>query len=117
MDLLKSLKSEKQFFVLYDKGVRKQFYIAQVRPYYNDPLEAHVSRDTGQILVSETMSSTDRRALSPEAAAAKRKEIDGLIARNTWKIFSKQDVRDSVNILGGRCILTIKDVNNWERFF
>jgi Reverse transcriptase (RNA-dependent DNA polymerase) len=67
--------------------------------------------------MSETISSTDPRATSPEAAAAKRKEIAGLIARNTWKIVCKQDVRDSANILGGRFILTIKDVNTGNEFF
>jgi hypothetical protein len=46
----------------------------------------NIDRDTEQILVSETKWSTDPRATSPEAAAAKRKEIAGLIARDTWKI-------------------------------
>jgi hypothetical protein len=69
--------------------------------------DPNIDRDTEQILVSETISSTDPRATSPEAAAAKRKEMAGLIARNTWKIVCKRDVRDSANILGGRCILTI----------
>jgi Reverse transcriptase (RNA-dependent DNA polymerase) len=133
MDLLKSLKSWKANFVVDGEGERKQFNIAQVRPYYNDPLETHLStlstmfsslashpnidRDKEQILVSETISSTDPRATSPEAAAAKRKKIAGLIARNTWKIVCKQDVRDSANILDGRFILTIKDVNTGNQFF
>jgi hypothetical protein len=34
--------------------------------------DPNIDRDTGQTLVSETISSTDRRATSPEAAAAKR---------------------------------------------
>jgi hypothetical protein len=79
--------------------------------------DPNIDRDTERILVSETMSSTDPRSLSPEAAAAKRKEIAGLIARNTCKTVCKRDVRDSANILGGRFILTIKDVNTGNEFF
>jgi hypothetical protein len=79
--------------------------------------DPNIDRDTERILVSETISSTDPRSLSPEAAAAKRKEIAGLIARNTWKTVCKRDVRDSANILGGRFILTIKDVNTGNEFF
>jgi hypothetical protein len=40
---------------------------------------------------------------------AKRKEIQGLIDRATWRVVAKEEVSDSANILGGRFFLAIKD--------
>jgi Reverse transcriptase (RNA-dependent DNA polymerase) len=40
---------------------------------------------------------------------AKRKEIQGLIDRGTWKVVTQDSVSNDANILGGRFVLSIKD--------
>jgi hypothetical protein len=40
---------------------------------------------------------------------AKRKEIQGLIDRGTWRVVAKEKVSHNANILGGRFVLAIKD--------
>jgi hypothetical protein len=40
---------------------------------------------------------------------AKRKEIQGLIDRGTWRVVAKEEVSDNANILGKRFVLAIKD--------
>lgn len=39
----------------------------------------------------------------------KKKEIDGLINREAWKIILKDEMQDDANELGGRFVLAIKD--------
>ena len=43
---------------------------------------------------------------------AKKKELEGLIKRGTWKVVLKEEVPDDANILGSRFVLTIKDTGN-----
>ena len=59
------------------------------------------------ILLTEVVSPKDPRA--SQFADAKRKEIQGLIDRGTWKVVLKDELPDDANILKGRFVLAIKD--------
>jgi hypothetical protein len=59
------------------------------------------------VFIAEIIKQGDPRAMKFEEA--KRKEIQGLIDRGTWKVVLKEDVPDNANILGGRFALAIKD--------
>jgi hypothetical protein len=59
------------------------------------------------VFIAEIMKQGDPRAMKFEEA--KRKEIQGLIDRGTWKVELKEDVADNANVLGGRFVLAIKD--------
>ena len=60
--------------------------------------------------VVEIIKPSDPRSHSKEAQQAKRKEIEGLIGRGTWKIVVEEDVPQNSNILSGHFVITIKDV-------
>ena len=57
--------------------------------------------------MTEVIQYSDPRA--EKFAEAKKKEIQGLIDRNTWKVVLKRDVPVDANVLGGRLVLAIKD--------
>jgi hypothetical protein len=49
--------------------------------------------------------------------AAKQKEIEGLISRNTWKVVERSKVKTDANILNGRFVPTIKNIGTDEEFY
>ena len=51
----------------------------------------------------------DPRSKYERFRAAKKKELEGLIEKGTWKIVCKSEVPENANILGGRFVLAIKD--------
>lgn len=150
---------EKQVFILDERGKTKQFNIAQVKPYYENPEEAHLNHfatmlhgfvtedDTVStpvhlsemtpglsayqnvdspppafVNVSENITASEPRAKSAQAMEAKRKEIAGLISRDTWKIICERDLSSDANILGGRFanrehVLTLKDIGTGKEFY
>ena len=130
----------KQIFILDEKGAKKQFSVSQIRPYYQEPsdiLFSHINdmlhdfrsepasapaHDTPEknicsTHVSEVIKCTDPRSLSDAAISAKRKEIGGLLSRKTWKVVCERDVPTDANIMGGRFVLTLKDVGTDKPFF
>lgn len=52
--------------------------------------------------------------MSQKFSEAKRKEIKGLVEKGTWKIVLKEEVSKDANILNGRFVFTIKNVNTKE---
>ena len=97
---------------------RQMFNAFQLKPYYRDhsPIIHFQTRTFRSPLapktpfssfLTETIKPNDPRAR--QFATAKKKEIDGLIRRKTWKIVAKEEVPRNANILGGRFVLTIKD--------
>ncbi len=64
--------------------------------------------------IIELIEKGDPRATSPKMRAAMQKEIEGLMKRGTFKIVLKEEVPENANILGGRLLLVIKDVNTGE---
>ena len=60
-----------------------------------------------QVLLTEVLKPGDpREALFDEA---KKKEIQGLVEKGTWKVILKSEMSPNPNILGGRFVLAIKD--------
>jgi Reverse transcriptase (RNA-dependent DNA polymerase) len=62
------------------------------------------------VYLSEPVPNSDPRASSPQFIAAKKKEIDGLVEKGTWKACVKSELPPEANIMGGRFVLSIKDV-------
>ena len=60
-----------------------------------------------QTLMTEVIKSSDPRA--EKFTEAKKKEIQGLIHRRTWKIVLKKEVPVDADDLGGRFVLAIND--------
>lgn len=75
------------------------------------------STDTPRILITEVLTPRDVRGDSSEFTAAKKREIEGLISRGTWKLVLRDDVPKNANILGGRFVLTIKDAETDKPIF
>jgi hypothetical protein len=63
----------------------------------------------------------DPRASDRRMVEAKRKEIRGLLARETFKIVSKREIPQGANVLKGRYVLSIKDIGTlnetWKERF
>ena len=60
--------------------------------------------------LTDTLHPSDPRCKFPEFAEASRKEIKGLVDRGTWKIALKKNFPKGANILSGRYVLVIKNV-------
>ena len=60
-----------------------------------------------EVFMTEVIHPSDPRA--EKLKEAKKKEIQGLIDRRTWKIVLKDEVPADANVLGGRFVLAIKD--------
>ena len=100
------------------RAYRQMFNAFQTKPHYRDhsPIFHYQTRIFRSPLapkapfssfITEEIKSNDPRA--SQFSAAKRKEIEGLIKRGTWKIVKKDEVPQNANVLGGRFVLTIKD--------
>jgi Reverse transcriptase (RNA-dependent DNA polymerase) len=85
--------------------------------FVQDMLYGFVSEEHKQntpefgVYLSEPVSNTDPRALSPEFIDVKQKEISGLLEKGTWKVCVRSELPAGANIMGGRLVLTIKDVD------
>lgn len=71
-------------------------------------------RDTQEVLIQEIIHPSDPRSRSPDANAARKKEIDGLVRKGTWKVVIKEEVPPDANVLNGRFFITIKDIETNE---
>jgi hypothetical protein len=67
---------------------------------------AHTEQYQHDILITEIIKPGDPRAAKFDNA--KRKEVQGLIDRGTWKVVTKDSVSKDANVLGGRFVLAIK---------
>lgn len=108
---------------------RGDFNKHQIKPYFRDLPETDANTDFVEILhaalapfvskdkdkhapaynvhITEIIEKRDPR--SALFGDAKRKEIEGLINRGTWKAVMKDEVPDNANVMGGRFVLAIKD--------
>lgn len=55
------------------------------------------------------ISPNDPRGDEPDFQRAKKREVDGLIKRNTWSKVQLKDLQKDANIMGGRFVLTLKN--------
>lgn len=60
--------------------------------------------------ITKPLNASDPKAASPEFRKAMTDEVDGLKKRGTWKVTFKRDLPSDPNILGGRFVLTLKNV-------
>lgn len=110
---------------------QKDFNVTLIKPYNLDLLELppeDPSSDSAEILynsllrfksgaapiapryevyMTEVILPGDPR--EPKFEEAKKKEIQGLVNKGTWKIIMKNEMSPNPNILGGRFVLAIKD--------
>lgn len=73
----------------------------------------HTSRPhhgTYNVHITEILEPGDPRMKSEEVQAAKRKELEELIRRGTWKIVAYDELPSNANIMSGGFVITIKDV-------
>ena len=59
--------------------------------------------------LTEVINPGEPRSRDPRFDETKRKKINGLIKRGTWKIVARNEVPENANVMGGRYVLTIKD--------
>lgn len=70
-----------------------------------------------QIHITEVLKPRDPRCSSPEATKAKQKEIAELIKRGTWKIVLMEDIPKNSNVMNGRFVMAIKDIETDKPFY
>jgi len=94
---------------------RRMFSTHQVKPYFRETFENLFNLKSGDNFNTETYSVMITEVIEPHDPRvwkfdeAKKKEIEGLLKRKTWKIVCREEVPDNANILRGRFILAIKD--------
>ena len=61
-------------------------------------------------MITEVLKRGDPRLASPEVAQARRKELEGLEARNAWRVVHASELPDNTTDIGGRFVDAIKNV-------
>ena len=101
------------------EGTNRQMFNAfQLKPYYRDHspnihlqttilCSPFAPKTPFSSFITEEIKPNDPRAR--QFSAAKRKEIEGIIKREIWNIFNKNEVPRNANNKGGRFVLTIKN--------
>ena len=67
--------------------------------------------------ITEVLHPSDPRNDSSEASTAKRKEIESLVKRETWKVVIREEVPKGSNIINGRFVMAIKDTETNKPYF
>lgn len=120
----------KQIFVLQNE-VEKKYSLHQVLPIdqYNKILNGDAQlEDLNEMMVqftseptekqqhpifnahiTEILKSSDPRTMSEEAKKARKKELEDLIRRGTWKVVAYDEIPKNANIMTGGFVITIKD--------
>lgn len=70
-----------------------------------------------QIHITEVLRPRDPRCSNADATKAKQKEIAELIKRGTWKIVLAEDIPLNANVMNGRFVMDIKDVETNKPFY
>lgn len=82
------------------KEMMTQFITEPSREYYG----------TFNVHITEILEPSDPRANSEEAKKAKKRELEELIRRGTWKIVAHDELPKGANIMSGGFVVTIKDI-------
>ena len=69
------------------------------------------------VLITEVLHPRDPRNHTSEALKSKRKEIESLVQRGTWKVVIKEEVPSDANVISGRFVMAIKDVETDRPYF
>lgn len=111
----------KQVFIDRD-GTEVQHSISQIRPYIRElPVPTGSTESmlysmfstyfSTPTYVTETLPLNDPRSSLKQFSDAKRRELNGLMKRETWKVVPKSSVAPDANVLSSRFVLSIKDRN------
>ena len=84
---------------------------------FRSTLVKKISNGKQEILITEVLHPKDSRNLSEDALQAKRKEIESLIERGTWKVVLREEIPEGSNIINGRFVMSIKDVETNKPYF
>lgn len=69
-----------------------------------------------EVMITEVLHLCDPRNIPKEATDTKRKEIEALVQRGTWKIALNEDIPKGSNITNGRFFVAIKNVETNEPY-
>lgn len=72
---------------------------------------------TPEAWITEVLHPRDPRNNCTDADKAKRKEIEALVKRGTWKIVFKDEVPQDANVIRGRFVMYIKDTETDKPYF
>ena len=74
-------------------------------------------RDAYNIHITEILEPSDPRWNSDEAKKAKRKELNDLIRRGTWKVVAYDELPEEPNVMTGGFDISIKNTEKDEPMF
>jgi hypothetical protein len=57
-----------------------------------------------EVFLTETLHPADPGGMNEKFMAAKKREIEGLISKYTWKVVDRSKVKTDANILNGRFV-------------
>lgn len=83
--------------------------LKEIMTHFISQPEKHHNGPTFNIHITEILTPSDPRSQSAETKMAKRKELEDLIRRVTWKIVAHDEVPADANIMTGGFVITIKD--------
>lgn len=69
------------------------------------------------IMITEVIPFGDKRNNDTRFLPAKRKELEGLLKRGTWKVVCSEDIPPDANVIGGRFVLCIKNAETKEPLY
>jgi hypothetical protein len=102
----------------YPNGAMRPFSCAQLKHYrsaatstaestrFLKQVTENISNHIYSTNITEIIDKKDPRAHDPRMEAAKRKEIQWLLKRGTFKVILKSEIPDGANVLGGRYVLS-----------
>lgn len=91
--------------------------LREVLLHFTSQSKTSQSSQIFNVRITEILTPSDPRTQSEEVKAAKRKELNGLIRRGTWKVVLHDEVPDKANVMICGFILTIKDTETDEPKF
>lgn len=118
---------EKEIYVDWD-GVEKHYNLSQVIPMPKsqgdrelkrllEGMEQFKSNLPPGVLVTEVLHPADSRGRSSMFEEAKAKDLAGIAERCVYEVVCKEEVSPHANVLDGRFILAIKNVNTDEEVY
>jgi Reverse transcriptase (RNA-dependent DNA polymerase) len=69
------------------------------------------------IHATELLDSTDPRTRLPAAEAAKKKEIEQLVERGTWRLAHRSEFPKDANVFGARFVISVKNSGDEDEVF
>jgi len=106
--------------VKYDSMVNGTYVtdiLRAVTPSLKSSIKTKDTDSTAKVMITEILHRSDPRTQTPEAAIARRKEIENLVRRGTWELVLEEQVPPDANVISGSFVITIKNVETTEPMF